>query len=57
MEYRWTSLFAVDAIEEKSANTEFAYKKTNAIGDLGDRFQVLEKKSFLSTSNVFLEKI
>jgi len=36
----------IRAFKEKFANTEFAYKKTNAIGNLGDRFQVLEKSHF-----------
>ena len=43
-EYRRTSVFAVDASQGKTANTEFAYKKTNRKGKLGDRFLFFTKK-------------
>ncbi len=37
-QYRRTSVFAVDASQEKTASTEFAYKKTNGNGKLEDWF-------------------
>ena len=47
--YRRPSLYAIDASQTKTAYNEFAYNESNIKPNKGDRFQILLKKSILST--------